>query len=60
AGLPERECMAMVLRHMKGLSYEEVAGIMNCPVGTVKTYIYKGRKTLRQLLRDSGAWGDGE
>ena len=56
--LPERERMAMVLRHIKGLSYEEVAAAMNCPLGTVKTYLYRGRNTLRRILRDSGVWGD--
>ncbi len=56
--LPERERMAMVLRHMKGLSYDEVAGMMSCPLGTVKTYLYRGRKMLRQALRDNGVWGD--
>lgn len=56
--LPDRERMAMVLRHIKGLSYEEVAMMMSCPLGTVKTYLFRGRRMLRQTLRENGVWGD--
>lgn len=41
---------ATVLRHVEGFSYEEIAGIMDLPLGTVKTYIHRARLELRELL----------
>jgi len=43
-------CMAIVLRHVEGRSYEEIAEIMEAPLGTVKTYIHRGRAELRERL----------
>ena len=48
--LPESLREAMVLRHVKDMSYEEIAGILNCPVGTVKSRIARGRELLREYL----------
>lgn len=42
--------VATVLRHVEGCSYEEIAGIMDLPLGTVKTYIHRARLELRELL----------
>lgn len=42
--------VATVLRHVEGYSYEEIAGIMDLPLGTVKTYIHRARLELRELL----------
>ncbi len=58
SGLPDRERMAIILRHMNGMSYAEIAGVMNCPLGTVRTYIHRARNMLRDILRHSGIWGD--
>jgi len=41
---------AIVLWHIEGRPYEEIAEIMGLPLGTVKTYIHRGRKELRQHL----------
>jgi RNA polymerase sigma-70 factor, ECF subfamily len=39
-----------VLCHVEGRPYEEIAEIMAVPLGTVKTYIHRGRKELMQKL----------
>jgi RNA polymerase sigma-70 factor (ECF subfamily) len=41
---------AIVLCHMEGRAYEEIAEIMGVPLGTVKTYIHRARHELRDLL----------
>ena len=41
---------AIVLCHMEGRPYEEIAEIMDVPLGTVKTYIHRARHELRDLL----------
>ncbi|MDH4132462.1 MAG: sigma-70 family RNA polymerase sigma factor [Gemmatimonadota bacterium] len=43
-----RACI--LLRHVEGLAYEEIAELMNLPLGTVKTYIHRARNELRDLL----------
>jgi RNA polymerase sigma-70 factor (ECF subfamily) len=42
---------AVVLREIEGLSYEEIAEIMNCPVGTVRSRIFRAREAISQRLR---------
>lgn len=54
--LPEEVRMAVILKHIEGLSYEKIAKIMNCPEGTVKTYVFRGRKLLKKGLLKKGAW----
>lgn len=54
--LPNEVKMAVLLRHIKGLSYNEISELMECPVGTVKTYIYRGRKLLKDSLVKKGVW----
>jgi RNA polymerase sigma-70 factor, ECF subfamily len=48
--LPKKEKLAIVLRRYEGLSYEEIAGVMNCTEGAVKTYIHRGKLHLRDLM----------
>lgn len=51
---------AILLRHVEGRAYDEIAEIMEVPLGTVKTYIHRGRKELQDRLshlRDE--WGGG-
>jgi RNA polymerase sigma-70 factor (ECF subfamily) len=43
-----RSCI--LLRHVDGRSYEEIAQIMDLPLGTVKTYIHRARNELREYL----------
>ena len=48
--LPRRQRAAVVLRLAEGLSYDEVAQIVGAPVGTVKSDVHRGLRTLRQAL----------
>jgi RNA polymerase sigma-70 factor, ECF subfamily len=41
----------IVLWHIEGRPYDEIAEIMNLPLGTVKTYIHRGRNELREMLQ---------
>jgi len=41
---------AVLLRHVEGYTYEEIAEIMELPLGTVKTYLHRARGELRTLL----------
>src|SRR5688572_28146715 len=43
-----RSCI--MLRHVEGLAYEEIAASLDLPLGTVKTYIHRARNELRQYL----------
>ena len=43
-----RACI--LLRHVEGRPYEEIADILDLPLGTVKTYIHRARNELRELL----------
>jgi RNA polymerase sigma-70 factor (ECF subfamily) len=49
--LPEELRTAIVLREIDGLSYEEIATVMNCPIGTVRSRIFRARETIAQRLR---------
>ena len=51
ATLPEDFRVAIVLCDMQGLSYKEIAEIMDCPVGTVMSRLFRGRKLLAHALR---------
>lgn len=43
---------AILLRHVEGHSYDEIAEIMDVPLGTVKTYLHRARGELKELLAD--------
>ena len=49
--LPDELSTAVVLREMDGLSYEEIAEVMNCPIGTVRSRIFRAREAIAQELR---------
>lgn len=49
--LPEELRTAIVLREIEGLSYEEIAGIMDCPIGTVRSRIFRAREAVAAKLR---------
>jgi RNA polymerase sigma-70 factor (ECF subfamily) len=39
------------LREIEGLSYEEIANAMNCPIGTVRSRIFRAREAIAEQLR---------
>jgi RNA polymerase sigma-70 factor (ECF subfamily) len=49
--LPEDLRSALTLREIEGLSYEEIASVMNCPVGTVRSRIFRAREAIADNLR---------
>ena len=49
--LPEELRTAITLREIDGLSYEEIAQIMNCPIGTVRSRIFRAREAIAEQLR---------
>ena len=51
AGLSEDLRQAITLREIEGLSYEEIADVMNCPIGTVRSRIFRAREAIAARLR---------
>jgi len=49
--LPEELRNAITLREIEGLSYEDIATIMNCPIGTVRSRIFRAREAIAEKLR---------
>ncbi len=49
--LPEDLRTAIVLREMEGMSYEEIAVTMDCPIGTVRSRIFRARESIDKVLR---------
>jgi RNA polymerase sigma-70 factor, ECF subfamily len=49
--LPEELRTAITLREVDGLSYEEIAEAMNCPIGTVRSRIFRAREAIDEKLR---------
>lgn len=49
--LPEDLRTALTLREIEGLSYEEIASVMNCPIGTVRSRIFRAREVVATNLR---------
>jgi len=48
--LPETHRMVLLLRHQRDLSYEEIARILEAPLGTVKARIHRAREAFRRIL----------
>jgi RNA polymerase sigma-70 factor, ECF subfamily len=51
---------AIVLREIEGLSYEEIADVMNCPIGTVRSRIFRAREAIANRLRPLLGTKEGE
>ena len=49
--LPEDLRTAIVLREIEGMSYEDIAQSMNCPIGTVRSRIFRAREAIATKLR---------
>jgi RNA polymerase sigma-70 factor (ECF subfamily) len=51
AALPDDLRQALTLREIEGLSYEEIAGLMDCPIGTVRSRIFRAREAISTRLK---------
>lgn len=49
-GLPDDLRAAITLREIEGLSYEEIAAVMECPVGTVRSRIFRAREAIDKVI----------
>jgi RNA polymerase sigma-70 factor, ECF subfamily len=52
--LPEDQRAAIVLKEYHGLTFQEIAELLGCPLSTVKTRLYQGLTVLRKELARSG------
>lgn len=49
--LPEDLRTAFTLREFSGLSYEDITEVMNCPVGTVRSRIFRAREAIDKVIK---------
>ncbi|MCK5666652.1 MAG: sigma-70 family RNA polymerase sigma factor, partial [Thiotrichaceae bacterium] len=52
SGLPEELKVAITLREFEAMSYDEIAEVMDCPVGTVRSRIFRARETIDKMIKD--------
>ena len=52
ASLPKEQRLVVILREYHGLKFSEIADIMDCPVGTVKSHNYRARAKLKEVLAE--------
>lgn len=57
AQLPEKHRVAVVLRHVMGCSYPELAEVLGVPLGTAKTRVFTGMQRIRRMIRERGGEG---
>lgn len=50
AKLPEKFRVAIIMRDFEGLSYQEIAEVLNSEVGTIKSRVFRGREALKKML----------
>jgi RNA polymerase sigma-70 factor (ECF subfamily) len=58
--LPEEQRTAIILKEYHGLTFQEIADLLDCPLSTVKTRLYQGLSVLRRQLREAGVNGTRE
>jgi RNA polymerase sigma-70 factor (ECF subfamily) len=58
ARLPEEQRTAIILKEYHGLTFQEIADLVGCPLSTVKTRLYQGLTVLRRELASRGITGD--
>jgi len=51
--LPEDLRMALTLREFEGLSYDEISNVMDCPVGTVRSRIFRAREAIDSAMQQA-------
>ena len=58
ATLPEEQRTAIILKEYHGLTFQEIADLLDCPRSTVKTRLYQGLSVVRQQLQQAGVDGE--
>lgn len=56
--LPEEQRTAIILKEYHGLTFQEIADLLDCPLSTVKTRLYQGLSVVRKQLEEAGVTGD--
>ena len=54
AGLPERQRIVILMKEYQALTLREIGEILDVPEGTVKARLYRGLRTMREQLENSG------
>lgn len=57
ASLPEEQRTAIILKEYHGLTFQEIADLLDCPLSTVKTRLYQGLSVVRKQLQQAGVDG---
>jgi RNA polymerase sigma-70 factor (ECF subfamily) len=55
--LPEEQRTAIIMKEYHGLTFQEIADLLDCPLSTVKTRLYQGLSVLRKHLQEDGVHG---
>ena len=50
--LPNVHKSVIILKYLEGLSYENMAKVLDCPVGTIRSRLYNAKEQLKEKLRD--------
>ena len=58
ATLPEEQRTAIILKEYHGLTFQEIADLLDCPLSTVKTRLYQGLSVVRKQLQAAGVDGE--
>jgi RNA polymerase sigma-70 factor (ECF subfamily) len=58
ATLPEEQRTAIILKEYHGLTFQEIADLLDCPLSTVKTRLYQGLSVVRKQLQAAGVNGE--
>jgi RNA polymerase sigma-70 factor (ECF subfamily) len=58
ASLPEEQRTAIILKEYHGLTFQEIADMLGCPLSTVKTRLYQGLSVVRKQLEQAGVRPD--
>ena len=58
-GLPDELKAALMLRELDGLSYDDIADVLGCPVGTVRSRIFRAREAIDQRVKEQISGGSG-
>jgi RNA polymerase sigma-70 factor (ECF subfamily) len=58
ATLPEEQRTAIILKEYHGLTFQEIADLLDCPLSTVKTRLYQGLSVVRKQLQQAGVDGE--